>query len=381
MPAIKADAKEFKNILKAFTTFSQMSYRKTPTVTFSLSPSFRMVMSTDHAFINAVPEKSEVIESSDNAYSFNPERLLKLAINGKEIEMSWENENSPLTIKCGRFVTNLSVAVKHPKFEYSPEKLKYYKVPIELMHCVAKYMAIPFSFYKAKRDMMPVQMIYKEGKFIAQADDKFSLAKLETDIDLEAEFDVKVPYYVLDTLYKGQSAKDLKESFVDIGAKDYSIFLRNQAISVFLTGLNDQMLDFDDTKSNFSRWQTSFDFNSKQFSSEIKPVLSLLPTKDKSGTYVELGVTSQGVSLQLSHQDVGNARSSNVEGVQNCFNEDANNKVLIRMHPQAFEDYTSLFDFDVGKFLANQQCVSYSGEQEFNFGKLKLEYLFPTVQV
>jgi hypothetical protein len=379
MPRLTLESKELKTILKTFSAFSAQSIRKHPVVTFIFDPSFRMIMSTDSAYIAAVPRKVTDWDQQSVPYSFTPDTLLELALSEKDTTLGWVGDRSALEVKNGRFASSLKVAAAQPIFDHVPQDTEIFPVPLGTLAAINQYLSIPQSYYKKKSELMPVQFKRdRRGKLIAMADDGYSLGKVETEIDCPCDLDVKIPKYVLDTLYSGASVASTEP--VGFGVKGFSVTLGNQEIKVCTSGVSDQMVDFDTVYAGLNPWTVSATFNPKLLARALKPFISLIPTKERSGSFIEMEVRNK-VTLSLRQKDIGDAKVDEVEGFEEVRIESAAPRALIQMHPQAFNDYTNLLDLNQALMFANLNSVFYQATQKLDSGSLTLKYLFPTVSV
>lgn len=368
---------DFKNILKSFGKFSQHSHKK-PSISITFDP-VRLVMVTDHAYISAKPIES--IATGDLIdYSLNPEVLMGLTLRSDTVSLSWEDENSLLSLKNGHLDTKLRVSTPQPEFTALPRSIdNIEEIPVGVLVAITKFLSIPFSFDTRKKELMPVRL-YKsrEGCLVASADDGYSLAKINTNLPITAEnFDIKVPKYIFDCLYSKGSMTEL--TFVDIGIKGNQSLFSNDTIQIFSSGMTDKSSDFDMVIADFKPF-TSFSFKPKTLAEAIKPLVDLIPKKDRGGTVVNVAISDK-MSMSVSHQDVGEGKVDEVEDIEEIYNEASERKASVFMHPQSFQDYTNLFTVEKGTMLANNRMVYYKGT--FNTGSvsLNLNYLFPTVQV
>lgn len=373
---IHLKTKEFKDILKSFTKFSQHSH-KAASITFAFDP-FRMVMNTDHAYIDAQPKAS--VQPPLSMFTFNPEVINNLTLSGPDVALYWENSTSPLHLKCGPLATSLRVAVPAPSFENIPENMHSVDLPLGILIAINKYLSIPFSYFKGgKKELMPVTFKKNEkGNLTVQADDGYSLARIDTEIPIDIkDFEIKVPKYMLESLYGKGDLDD--ETPSRIGVKDTKSFFSNGTMQIFTSGMNDEVSDFNEALSSFKA-TTSCEFVPKTLIEAIKPLVSILPKKDRSATILKVKLTNQ-MDMSLKHTEIGDGIVKEVQGVENIYHENSQTTSTINMHPQSFQEYTNLFTVEKGLFYANQDMVHYDGEIESGGKPLKVEYLFPTVQL
>lgn len=374
--SVEFKTKEFKDILKTFAKFSQHTHKKTA-ITFTFDPP-RLVMTSDHAFVSA--NLTEVVCDGDkDPYCFNPQILLGLTLTGDLVKLSWEGENSPLRLSCGNLKTELRVNLEIPDYPPLPDHIDATEVPLGVLIAITKFLSIPFSFDNRKKELMPVRLWKDEkGNLAAAADDGYSLAKINTEIPIKAShFDVKVPKYIFDCLYSKGTFTDI--TLLDLGMSTDKSLLTNGHIDIWARGMNDRTSNFDVVIADFKP-QTSFTFKPTTLAEAIKPLVDLIPKKEREGTVVKMAV-SDNISMTVKHNDTGEGVIEKVEDVEDIYNEGSEKKSSVNMHPQAFHDYTNLFSVEKGTLLANNQMVYYKGAIEAGCHTISINYLFPTVQV
>jgi len=371
---VEFKTKEFKEILKAFSKFAQHSHKK-PTVSIAFDP-VRLIMITDHAYVSAKP--TEVMVSGDEeAYCFNPEILLGLTLRGENVSLSWQNESSVLSLINDNLSTTLRVALPHPKYDALPSDISSTEIPLGTLVAIAKFLSIPFSFDNRKKELMPVRFWRGPNDIlVASADDGYSLAKITTGVPVTTDFDIKVPKYILDCIYSKGSFTDVTP--IKIGMKELKSLFSNGTIQIFSSGMTDESSNFDMVLYDFKA-KTSFTFNPKTLAQAIKPLVDLIPKKERGGTIVKMSVSDK-MSMTVKHKDVGEGKVDKVDDIDKIYNEDAAKSTSVAMHPQSFQDYTNLFSVEKGYMFANSKMVHYEGTIEAGGAAMKIEYLFPTVQ-
>ena len=371
--------KEFKEILSTFSKLaSQGSNTHTP-ISFAFDP-FRMVMVTDHSFVSASPKVK--IEGNNTPYTFNPEILLGLTLSEGDVILSWENDSSPLSLKNNYLDTCLRIALPAPQFDAFPDSIDCLELPVGLFAGIKRYLEIPFVFFNGKKELTPVRF-YKNSKntLSISADDGFSIARITTQIPVNNPcFDIKIPKYILDCLYSKCKADD--PTLLKMGFHGFKFLMTNGVFQIFSSSLNDETSDLDLALKGF-RPITRLDFSPSAMSIAAKPLLNLLPKKDRSGSIISFKIFEREnkVSLSTNHIDIGTGSIEKVDGVQNIWIENEANFFAISMHPAAFYEYTSLLDIDMANLFADNRLVHYTGK--INTGGMEsiLEYAFPTVQV
>lgn len=379
MPKIRINTKSLKSTLKVFSTFADQHSMASPIITLAVDPSFRMVFCSDSTIVCATPE-SEVVESTGSvSYSCDSSTLLGMSLNGSHAVLGWEDIRSPLSVECGAFRGNLKIAVKQPDFPSSPASSleNTQKIPCGILSFISNYLALPMSYFKGKKDLLPVKIFSKQGFLTAGVDDGYSLAEVSTSIPVPEGFDFKVPYYALESQFGDYSLEPGEEATV--GCHGFSIYMKDKLLAVLTSGMNDQPLDFDTVFSEQKVWLTSCKFNPAELVAVLKPLMSVLPAKD-TGTIIR---ATFGKCLQLSmqHPTIGDAFVDSVPGVGEIFNEKSMN-ALVYMHPKAFFDYSTLVSgFKEAQMMASSNAVFYEIRTKLGDIDIKLRYLFPTVQI
>ena len=147
--------KEFKDVLSTFCKLSShTSNTHNVPISFGFDP-FRMVMVTDYSFVSSVPNAT--VSGQNSPYTFNPEILLGLTYSEGNVELSWENDASALSLKNNYLSTSLRVALPAPQFDAFPDKIDSFEIPLGLLASVKKYLEIPFVFYNGKKELTPIR--------------------------------------------------------------------------------------------------------------------------------------------------------------------------------------------------------------------------------
>lgn len=380
MPQFEIDSKNFKSVLKTLKKFSDQSIRKNATsTTFTINreDGLRMVMNTDHAFVCHQPAVSSVEGLGD--YTFNPDTLLGISFTKGNVNVKWEDKSSPLSLRNGRLKTLLKVAVNNQGNQLTiPNFIDSIGVPLGILEDVTKYLSIPFVFYKYKKETMPVRFFQnQEGTLSVSADDGYSLGRVDTNIKVEP-LDIKVPKYILDCLF---SKVDSPDQSVNVKVHDLQISLNNGNMWVFTAGMTDNVSDMENTLSGIKDWKASLTFSPVEMVTAIKPLVSLLPAKDKSGAIVVLTVDENSASLSLKHSTIGEGQVDKIEGVSEIHLENGVKQSATNMHPLAFLEYSKLLDFETAKMTLSGNAVLYEASELKTFGQVRVRYLFPTVLV
>jgi len=368
------NTKDFKDILKSFTKLSRYSSNTLAPITFSFEP-FQVSMVTEHAYIISNPNVS--VQPPVQDYSFNPEVLLDLALTDGDVSLYWENDTAPLCLKNNYLRTQLRVAVPMPEFDDIPATMDSIEVPYGLLYAVNKFLSIPFIFFTAKKELMPVWFRKNSaGCLEISASDGYSLARINTEIPVKLKtLDIKVPKYIMECLY---SKGDLKDSTpIKFGVYGLKSLFTNKTTQIYSASMNDDVSDFEvvikDFKSN-----VSCDFNPKNMAEAIKPLVSILPKKDKSGAILSVKFETDKISMSTTHKDVGEGVIDFVEGITNIYLEKSVKTSVVNMSPQAFQEYTELLDLNQASMYADNRMVYYRGVCELGEMSVDIEYVFPT---
>jgi hypothetical protein len=381
---ISINSKDFKEVLKILFAFGDRANRfNTNALIVTLSPSPRFVLHADDLFVEASPT-TQVLEDGP-AFAFGPEVLRALSLTSKNLELSWTGPNSQLTIKDGNFTGAVNVAAKMPEFKRiqdGEEKWEAETVPLGALALGTDLTSIPFAYYKAASDYSPIVIKSENGKLCFTADDGFSMAKINFDIPVKSDFELKIPAFVARNLFKGVTSMD--PTPVRIGYCGFSYALESKLYKVRGQALNDTTNDLDEALVGVlaqAEWGTSFDFQASEFKGAAKPLYSMIPAKDKSGSVIKVVVEPNEVFMQLSHPTVGRAETRNVPGIKNIYNEKSLNNYSVNMHPDAFMGYTELFStVGEGRLYASNRAVMYDGEiKTEGVPSCRVRYLFPTV--
>lgn len=371
--------KEFKDILSTFSKLASQSSNAHTPISFAFDP-FRMVMVTDHSFVSATPNAR--IEGENTPYTFNPEILIGLTLSEGDVVLSWENDSSPLCLKNNYLDTKLKIALPAPQFDAFPDSIDCIELPVGLFAGIKRYLEIPFVFFSGKKELTPVRF-YKDskGNLAVSADDGFSISRITTQIPVNNPcLDIKIPKYILDCLYSKCKVDD--QTMLKMGFHGFKFLMTNGVFQIFSSSLNDETSDLDAALKGFKP-VVSLDFSPATMSTAARPLLNLLPKKDRSGSIISFKIFEREnkVSLSTTHIDIGTGAIEKVDGIQNIWIENEAKFFAINMHPSAFYEYTSLLDIDTAKLFADNRLVHYTGKINTGTMESTIEYAFPTVQV
>lgn len=370
--------KEFKDLLKTFAKLASQCSNVHSPISFDFDP-FRMVMITEHAFISASPQTS--IITPVVPYTFNPEILLNLTFTEGDVELWWENGTSPLYLKNNHLRTSLKVAVPTPQFDVVPNQIDSIEIPLGVLIGIKKFLDIPFVFFTGNKDLMPICFYMdSSGYLVVTADDGFSIAKITTPIKVPAKLkklNIKVPKYIIDCLYSKGDLSD--ESAMRIGIHGLKSLFSNKTFQIYSSSMNDEVSSFEQAMDSFKP-RVSCNFSPRKLALSIKPLVGMIPKKDRPGTILSTKFTDK-ISMSISHSDVGEGVMDFVDDISNIYLENEAKNVNINMHPLAFQEYTNLMDVDIASLFADNRLVHYTGNCNMGGLDVKVEYIFPTVQV
>jgi hypothetical protein len=141
--------------------------------------------------------------------------------------------------------------------------------------------------------------------------------------------------------------------------------------------MNDEVSSFEAALEGFVP-KVSCDFVPKKLSTAIKPLVGIIPKKDRSGTILNAKFTDV-MSLSITHNDIGNGDIDFVDGISNIYLEDSQKNVTVPMQPLAFQEYTNLMDVEKASMYADSRLVHYKGTCLLGGLESTVEYIFPTV--
>lgn len=370
--------KEFKDLLKTFSKLASHCPTPTTPISFDFDP-FRMVMITEHAFISAQPQISVITPVCP--YTFNPEILLNLSFTEGDVELWWENETAPLFLKNNHLRTSLKVAVPAPQFDVVPDAMESIDIPLGVLIGACKFLDIPWVFFSGNKELMPI-CFYKDknGFLVITADDGFSIAKVTTPVVVPAklkDLDIKIPKYIIDCLYTKGDLSD--ETPIKIGVNGFKSLFSNKTIQIYSSSMNDETSSFEQAIEGFKP-RVSCTFSPRMLLTAIKPLVSIIPKKDRSGTILSTKFTDV-MSLAITHNDVGEGLIDLVDGVNDVYLEGSLKNATVNMQPLAFQEYTSLMDVEKATMYADSKLVHYKGNCLLGGLESTVEYIFPTVLV
>ena len=210
-------------------------------------------------------------------------------------------------------------------------------------------------------------------------EDGYSLARLKTNISVKLkELDIQVPRYIIESLFAKGDIHD--ETLVKIGVYGLKSLFSNKTTQIYSPSMNTDISKFDLVLKDFKS-KVSCEFVPKKLSDAIKPLISIIPKKDKSSnTGLVVKFELGKVSMSVEHKDTGDGYVDFVDGITDIYQENSSRISTVNMTPQAFQDYTNLLDVAQASMFANNRLVYYKGN--FTSGEnitIDIEYIFPTV--
>jgi len=382
MPTVTVKTKPFKTMLKTFKDLNRKSERATVLV-FNIDSEnkFNVSLRTDVLTANAELQTESVSLEPEGVgtYLFSPEHLLKIPFNSDTISLTWTSERSPLVVSYGKISTALRIAVGSDSLDKPdfPKDVPLVEVSIGLLYAIVKYLSLPFAYFKtASKDTMPIQFKNQDGFLVALSEDGYSLAKIKTKIALAEPLDVKIPRYLLETLYGRFNSKETMPA--KFGSKGFMAFMTDGVISISSTTVNDRVSDIDEALKS-QTWKSTCEFEPSKLEKCLETLVNMIPDKDRSGAVVRVALSDK-MNLDVSHKEVGDGTVEGVEGVSNIYNEQAVKEFVSSQHPVAFSEYTTLLGgLDIANGLmhmSNRTTLFKGTDSRHDFD---VTYLFPAV--
>lgn len=381
MPSVVVNTKKFKSLLKTFKDLNKSSERAV-VFNFRLSSEGSLTLEVQTDFLSAVatiPVDSAETEGRDHSYLFYPEHLLKIPFYSETLSLSWTNNKSPLTVVSGKLKTHLKVSVG-----YEPPNILQFKndfpttaLEYNIIAQLVRYSNLPFAYFKASnKDTLPIRFHTEDGLLSVSCEDGYSMSKIKTSIQLEIPIDLKIPRFLLMTLFP----KALKEEAPSkIGGKGFQVSLFNGTVNVIATTVKDPVTDLEEAVKSQS-WKSSCKFDIKKLISCLETMVYMIPDKDRSGAVVKVSISKENMNLDVFHREVGEGSVKGVDGVTNTYNENSIREFVSSQHPIAFSEYTSLLGTNSiveGEMHLNNRATLFKGvDAALGF---KVFYFFPAV--
>lgn len=368
-------SKDLKELLRTFTKLSKLSSNEIAPISFGFDP-FRVVMMTEHAYVISRPNVSVIPPIT--SYTFNPEILMDLALTEGDVEFFWENETSVMAMKNNHLRTALRVAVPEPEYIDIPDTMSSIEVPIGLLYAVEQFIKVPYIFFSAKKELTPIWFRKNEkGNLEISADDNCSIARISTNIPVRLKsLDIKIPRYVIETLFAKGDFND--KTPIRIGIHGTKILISNKITSIYISSMRDEEMESFDTFMQDFKSVVSCDFVPKKISEAIKPLISIIPKKDK-GSILAVVLDTKNMSMNILHQDIGEGVIDFVDGISDIYLENSAKQVTLNMVPQIFQEHTDLISsLPQASMFASHKVVYYRSSCSIGECETELEYIFPT---
>lgn len=380
---IQLNSDELKNFISTLDKLNSYSLRNKDTLVVAVmfqDGKLTFYSQNDYALVRFIPENCEILEkiTEDEVYFIDVTPITKLKYLSKEVILQWENEKSPLYLECGPYKATFNIAT-HP-IEFTPiaNKIPIVQIDPEIVAVIGNSLTMPYSYHEGKKDLTPIYFYSEDGKLAAQADDKFSFARVATEHTLRDELsdmDVAIPKYILSAIF-GKPSKVAK-----IGVSDQQVLVENDTLMILFAGLNDEKIPFSTVHKRFKdTWLASFEFKAESLLKQIKPLTSTMDKKSKAGGVINMSILRDKLSIAVDSGQ-NSSQIEKVNDIEKICLENSSKNVVAYFHPTAFEDFTSL-----SKPLKTEvQCCVNKSVAYYKMAhkekELVVEYLFPMVSV
>lgn len=380
MPKVIFKTKELQSVLKTITTFTELSIQKRYTVTINISDN-TIYHHNEVATLFAKHDMNVVEEGEPSTVTLDAQMLTKLKLPSKDTLLEWGPDVKGLKIKSGRFSTTMNVIIQTEDIankEYQPEYAIQF--PISKIKVASKLAELPYAFYKNKVELSPIEFSEKDGKLILQGTDGYALFRIQTDFDATPGMSLRVPRIAMKTIFKDSVVDDNQNSSLE--AYGNAVVLSDGSMVLYTSQLSEEVKDFGQVLSTLdSNWLVCAKANPKELLSGIKPLYSMIPSKDQKISYIQaVFKRPDNLNLILRHPSMGDTKFDNVPLSGEVSTHNDQHKYYLNMHPQAFHDFTSVLSgFEEIEIFGNNQAAYYVGKDEEN--GIIAEYLFPVVNI
>lgn len=380
MPKVIFNTKELQSALKTVTTFTELSIQKRYTLSIDISNSL-IYHHSEVATLYAKPNMQILENDGDPIITIDAHMLTKLKLPANETLLEWSGSIKGLKIKSGRFMTTLNVLIDTSPIankQYEPEFSV--KFPLKTIKAASRYAELPYSFYKNKVEMTPIHFKELNGKMVIQGEDGYSLFRVKTNVDAPEGMSFKIPRIALKTIFKDSIADD--ETIANLASYSLAVVLDDGQNTLFTSQLTDELKDFESIFQGLNKqWQVYVKANPKELLGGIKPLYTMIPTKDTNTCYIQATFKKpDNLNLILRHPQMGDTRFDNIPLLSEINVVGESHKYYLNMHPQAFSEFTSLLSgMPEIEWFGNDKAAYYLGIDEEN--GLTVEYLFPVVNV
>ena len=380
MPKVIFKTKELQSTLKTVTTFTELSIQKRYTLSIEIS-SNTIYHHSEVATLYSRPEMNVIDDNGEPSITIDASMLTKLKLPANDTALEWGNDINGLKIKSGRFQTTLNVLITNSEIANKNWETEYgIEFPIKAIKLASKYSELPYSFYKNKVEMTPIHFKEFNGKMVIQGEDGYSLFRVTTNIDAPAGLSFKVPRVALKTIFKDSIADE--EALARLEACGLSVMLDDGRNTLYTGQLTDDLKDFETIFQSLNQqWQVYVKANPKELLGGIKPLFTMIPTKDQNTCYIQAAFKKpDNLNLILRHPKMDGTRFDDIPLLGEVGTVGDTHKYYLNMHPQAFSEFTSLLTgLEEIEWFGNDKAAYYLGKDEEN--GLTIEYLFPVVNI
>lgn len=373
MPRIQIKTKELKELIKQLTTLSSQNSSKN--VIVCLKPETNKVLvycRAEYAQTITALETAIIMEGGESI-SFDIAPLGTMSINSKEVVLYWDSTDPTyIGVNHGNFDAKLNYVTNTPKFLPEIDIEQKISLPIKFLEQADSYLSIPFSYFKGKRELMPLRITSHNNCVVAMADDGFSLGVLETQILFEEEIDVKVPRYLFDVLYSHKKAGD---NSVDFGINDMQVWMSNGPTKLLTQCTDDVTYDFYEIYDESQEVKYEIIIDPDKALKSFKDLLTAIPANDRASSYVKMYDDKNSIKMSINRNDIGRADLGELEGIIKLTKHTDEE---VHIHPKAFYDYINLVKKNKQATLKINSKMSLL-ESVTDVGTIR--YLFPNVSI
>jgi hypothetical protein len=382
MTKITMPSKEFKSALKMIETFAENNTisRTTimihPTGNAKLPIAFTLV--NDYVQMQFSPK--DTTAEGDLSFICDPEWLAKISPQSKTIELSWK-DNTSILITDGKIKSNLKCGVSSKFTGFFPPTKFDAAIPGAVFKKLLDTCKLPGVYHKVVLEQLPMRIYCDQGLLCGTTDDSYSVMKFESDCPIPQNIDLYIPRYVADALLE----LDFEKDNIQIGQEGFRIHIASSNFSMICTGPDVQIQTMESAIEAQGAVKLSAKFKPDLLAKAVKPLISLMPSKDRSGAYVVTYFEmDKGMSIEIKHSNFDSSVGG-IDGISDLYIERGARSLHANMHPAGFLAYTNLLETTDAEMKFYDRAVLYSCTSPVKVGERsyteKRQYLFPMVEV